>query len=972
MANFLLKLLTVVFLAFVFVLPSHSQIIQPNFSTTTGWTLLGNARSVSNTLELTNSSYNYVGAAWYNVKQPVYRNWEVSFQFKISETGGEMQYSFDSLGQDVIDSGGGDGLAFVIQSESTIAMGREGGNMGYDPIMNSLAVEFDAWPNYPEESKNHIAIHIGGWASYNLSTLNRRVGYVDLDTLTSRYIQLDDSQIHTATIRYYGYRLSVYIDDCQNPLLSISIRLDNILFYPTGTAWVGLTAATGSAIERHQIYNFNFNPYNRYDTISVVDTICGSNPISIYTPYPQYTWTWTGGYVADTIQVSYPGRYYAACNEPFVYPSTCYSTNLVYIVDVVKIDTPAVAVNLQAYNVLCGTTNLTAIAKPSTHSGYLWSNMNGRIVRGDSVVLDTGIWYLTVSDIGLCESTYGPFQIAMRPSPSLVDSIIYTCDSGAWFSIRFPDVKYQYEWDNGSRFPSRTVGIGSYWYRIVGDSCFTDTGRISVSKYADLPTGIQSQILCPGNVATFDFSDSTGTYMWSDGLIGNVTVLGPGTYWVYRISPYGCQSRTDTFTISYFSLQKPIIEVDSWNKCEGDTIHAWIQNRDSFAGIMWMNGSMADTIFLTSNSSIYVNAVTLDGCPTVSDTSTITFSPRDTIRISVLTDTTRCGDSVILIHNMSGRSVIWTTGQVDDTIVVYHDGTYGISLLDGTSCGSLQDSVQITMSKPGTFKIMCLDSMLMTEDGRIADWYWKGIFQGRDSTIIGRNQGNYWAVDSNGNCVSYSDTLQWEMATLTIGTATVNVGDTFYIPITISTTTQTYWEVRFKFKNLYPLPLTFSGTDEIIIPYRKLSGTVYSNTTFLVPFISMFGDSNWTALEGSVYISSCGTKIVHDGWVLVPENCFTNPALQSDSGGATRIIWIKPNPTTGSFTVSIYVGFDAGNVALFLSNNSGDIVRTFVGIAATMGGAEYTFDISDLSSGTYWLRLGDVWNSTSEKLILNK
>ena len=119
-------------------------------------------------LQLTSSSSNQTGSAWYGTPQAVENGFTTTFQFQFTNPSNPPA----------------DGIAFVIQSSSPAAIGYTGGNggaLGYGDadsnanpsqgqgIPNSLAIEFDtfenAWdpaPNPTNASVSHVAVQSCG------------------------------------------------------------------------------------------------------------------------------------------------------------------------------------------------------------------------------------------------------------------------------------------------------------------------------------------------------------------------------------------------------------------------------------------------------------------------------------------------------------------------------------------------------------------------------------------------------------------------------------------------------------------------------------------------------------------------------------------------------------------------------------------------------------------------------------------
>ena len=112
-----------------------------------------------------------------------------------------------------------DGLAFVIQgvipsapSSGLLSLGGGGGQIGYETIPNSLAIEFDTFQNAGGEQHvpnndpddNHVGVQSCGTgpnsadheATYNDGTISCNLG------LVSPQIRLADGQVHTVTVNY--------------------------------------------------------------------------------------------------------------------------------------------------------------------------------------------------------------------------------------------------------------------------------------------------------------------------------------------------------------------------------------------------------------------------------------------------------------------------------------------------------------------------------------------------------------------------------------------------------------------------------------------------------------------------------------------------------------------------------------------------------------------------------------------------
>jgi hypothetical protein len=191
---------------------------------------------------------------WNLTKQGIAGGFETTFQFRISEVAGT----------------GADGIAFVVQNASPLALGGTGGGMGYADnvyfsqmgIPNSVAVEFDTWDNtahdWPDLPANHVSVHTRGMLPNSPSE-----AYSIGSAMTGG--PLDDGAVHTARIDYSPGTLRVFLDGGVSPLVTAPLLLDSTMTLgEDGRAWVGFTSATGGAtdVERHEVLNWSFTEQN--------------------------------------------------------------------------------------------------------------------------------------------------------------------------------------------------------------------------------------------------------------------------------------------------------------------------------------------------------------------------------------------------------------------------------------------------------------------------------------------------------------------------------------------------------------------------------------------------------------------------------------------------------------------------------------------------------------------------------------
>ena len=217
------------------------QINFADFNSTAGLNLQGSAAKSGNALRLNPSQSAQVGSAWFATQQAVADGFTTTFQFQITQLGGITDDDGNT---------GADGLAFVIQNQSSTALGSNAAGMGYRDITNSVAVEFDTFRNsvQGDPNGNHISVQTNGTGA-NSEWHNHSLGCV------TNLPNMSDGTVHTASVLYQPGTMTISLDSAT--VLSVPLNLTSELNLTGGKAWAGFTAATFAAYENHDVLNWS-------------------------------------------------------------------------------------------------------------------------------------------------------------------------------------------------------------------------------------------------------------------------------------------------------------------------------------------------------------------------------------------------------------------------------------------------------------------------------------------------------------------------------------------------------------------------------------------------------------------------------------------------------------------------------------------------------------------------------------------
>jgi peptide-N4-(N-acetyl-beta-glucosaminyl)asparagine amidase len=192
----------------------------PDFSSTEGLMLVGDAGTADSLLRLTPDEAGQTGAAWTDEKVvDTKKPFRTEFEYEVA-------------------SGGiaADGLAFVVQKEGSDAVGGSGHEMGYGGLRQSVEVELDYYPNTDEADPpfEHVGVMTKGRPNNHLKLKDPGFSLVGEGTVWISY---------TAAKHKLKVAVAEGLDaEKPPPLVKAKVDLHKIL---GNRAYAGFTSATG-------------------------------------------------------------------------------------------------------------------------------------------------------------------------------------------------------------------------------------------------------------------------------------------------------------------------------------------------------------------------------------------------------------------------------------------------------------------------------------------------------------------------------------------------------------------------------------------------------------------------------------------------------------------------------------------------------------------------------------------------------
>ncbi len=350
---------------------------------------------------------------------------------------------------------------------------------------------------------------------------------------------------------------------------------------------------------------------------------------------------------------------------------------------------------------------------------------------------------------------------------------------------------------------------------------------------------------------------------------------------------------------------------------------------DTFSQYLWSDGS-SNHILLVDTPGLYWVEVLIPCFGAIRDSINIwTFPP---MNLDLGPDTTLCAGGIFTIDAGQGfADYRWSTGSGEQTITVWDDGLYAITVTD--SCGlEIHDEIEVNIAPPRTFSLgndtlLCAgDSILLTAATGLAYRWGPGphidCMDCRQASVFPITTTQYTALvtDSTGCVLVDSIMVQVDSSSTVLDTIALCTGDSVLVRGTYISTPGEY---RFSVSNpglcdsifvylidTFPGIIMFDSTvlcigdtlylyNEIITSYGDYLITIPGVDMSCDTFLNVHIDTTRFLLYDT--IARClGDTIVINGIPLIPPTQITynkNDSAQCDTFVALTIN-LAPTPTT--------------------------------------------------------------------------
>lgn len=412
------------------------------------------------------------------------------------------------------------------------------------------------------------------------------------------------------------------------------------------------------------------------------DTIlCAGTSITISAVNPESSYLWQDGSTDSTFQATSGGVYWVTATN------SCGSD--VDSIILTPVTPPVVELGNDTSICIGDVIPLDASYPNST---YIWSNG-----ASDSIIYVSNAGTYSVAVGNVCGLTMDSISVSTITAPvfSLGPDVELCPGQSVLLDATYPDAAYL--WQDGSTQPTlATIASGTYWV-IVTNVCGSTSDTVEVIPLSAPSVNLgPDTTICQGDLLQLDAFYPGASYLWHDGSTGSAhTASAAGTYWV-RVSNQ-CGSITDSLVVQNITV--PIVDLgQDTGLCAGSSMTLSAVYPSST--YLWEDGSLQSTHVATAGSTYWV-AVT-NVCGTTTDT--IHIAQLLPPSVSLGNDTTICqGEQVTLDAQQPFSTYLWSTGATTLSIIASAAGTYSVVVTN--SCGSVSDSVTLTVMQPPTVNL---------------------------------------------------------------------------------------------------------------------------------------------------------------------------------------------------------------------------------------------------------------------------
>ena len=307
-------------------------------------------------------------------------------------------------------------------------------------------------------------------------------------------------------------------------------------------------------------------------------------------------------------------------------------------------------------------------------------------------------------------------------------------------------------WQDSTRLSWMHIDSTGKFYLSATNRCGTGSDTINIDSLFKRTLDLGNDtVICLGDSLVFDISDTSATYLWSDGYKKpNRVIDSTDVYWAQSTNL--CGTIRDTISIEVLAPPKIDLGMDK-SLCKSKSQYAIFGDNgvSKYSYYTWSNGLKGPGTYriITYNAGTFwveeknKCGVAMDTINILADVTIPPFFGRDSVVC--------LGDTITLRPRIKLKSELWSTGSKDSSILIYQGGTYWLRA--SNSCGKRLDTINYVLREVPQIglpsdSIICIgDSATLEVKSPNTNFLWS---TGATVSLIWASKtGVYWVRASN-------------------------------------------------------------------------------------------------------------------------------------------------------------------------------------------------------------------------------
>ncbi|MBI5220101.1 MAG: hypothetical protein HY958_14330, partial [Bacteroidia bacterium] len=454
---------------------------------------------------------------------------------------------------------------------------------------------------------------------------------------------------------------------------------------------------------------------------------------------------------------------------------------------------------------------------------------------------------------------------------------------------------------------------------------------VNITVNAVPVVNLGSDITQCGGTVMLDAGNVGSTYVWSDASSNQtLTASATGTYSVVVTDANTC---TGEGAINLTIESSPVVDMGSdVTQCAGTVM---LDAGNIGSTYEWSDASTNQKFTASATGTYWVIAT--NSCSSDTDSVMVTINTPPTVSLG--SDVTQCGGTVLLDAGNAGSTYVWSDLSTNQTLTASSTGTYSVVVTDANTCTG-SGSINVTIGTAPTVSLgsdvtQCGGTVMLDAGNAGSTYVWSDA--STNQTLSASSTGTYSVIVTDVNGCTNSDTLDVTVntpPTVSLGSDVTQCGGTVLLDAGNAGSTYVWSDLSTN----QTLTASATGTYSVVVTDANTctgEGTVNVNIETLA-VVNLGAD-----------VTQCGGTVMFDAGNAGSTYEWSDASVnQTLTGASTGTYWVIVTNACGNDTDSVMVTI---NTPPTVSLGS-DMTQCGGTVMLDAGNAGSTYAWSDLST----------------------